>query len=167
VTTARLRVAVGVLAAVTVAALYVQSVVLRPRQWPAGVGMTLSGDSLMLSLAEPAAVTIAQLPDLRAVLGRPITIVDIWPGGEADQAGLKPGAIVTAVEDADGHRVDIGPVVPDDPARALAVWRDLHHLSPVGPLTFDVRDGLGISERRVTLDRPAVWSAESEVWETW
>ena len=103
---ARLRLVILVVViALTIAIIYVQALVLRPRLWPAGAGLVLSGDAVMGALAEPAAFGVPRLPDIRSVVGQPIVVSRVWPGGAAERAGLTVGTLVTAVEDTTGHRV--------------------------------------------------------------
>ncbi len=119
---ARLRLVLLVLViALTMAIIYVQAFVLRPRLWPAGAGLVLSGDAVMGALAEPAAFGVPRLPDIRSVVGQPVVVSRVWPGGAAERAGLTVGTLVTAVEDSTGHRVALGERLPAHPG-----WRARH-----------------------------------------
>jgi hypothetical protein len=163
--TATLRMAIVVVAALAIASLYVQMGVLRPRLWPAGAGLILSGDSLVATLAEPAVFALPHLPDVRPVLDQPVVVTSVWPGGAADRAGVVTGDHITAVEDDAGRRVEFGWRLPSTSAGVLEIWRQMNTLSPSGPLTLDVGE-VG-SVRRITIDRPAVWSVDGHTARTW
>ena len=152
--------------ALTLAIIYVQLGVMRPRLWPAGAGLVLSGDAVMGALAEPAAFGVPRLPDIRSVMGQPVVVSRVWPGGAADRAGLSPGTLVTAVEDQAGHRVTLGDRLPASAAGVLAIWRQMSALAATGPLTIDVVDSTGLP-RRVTVARLAIWSLDGATFDTW
>jgi hypothetical protein len=160
------RVAVAVVAALTVTTFVLHALVVKPHLYPAGAGLTLSGDSIMNELAEPPPVGFAQLPDLGSALGRPVRITNVWPDSPAARAGLVPGLQVTAVEDASGRRVSIGEALPSDPVALIRLWAETYRLSPTGPVTLTVLDGAG-TPREVTLDRPAAWSSGSRLFSRW
>ena len=164
---ARFRmVMIGIVTALTIATICVQLGVLRPRLWPAGAGLVLSGDAVMGALGEPAAFGVPHLPDVRPLLDQPVVVRRVWPGGAADSAGLAAGTVVTGVEDSAGHRVAFGNRLPSTPGGVLDIWRRMSALAATGPLTLDVVGGDG-SPQRVTLPRPAVWSLDSTTLETW
>ena len=122
--------AVALVATLTVATLLGQALLLRPYLYPAGAGLTLSGDAIMNELAEPPPVGFAHLPNVAAAMGRPITITNVWPGSPAERAGLSVGMIVTGVADASGRRVEWGATLPDDAVAVLRVWAETYRLSP-------------------------------------
>ena len=74
-----------------------QAAVVRPRLWPAGAGLVISGDTVLASLGEARIFAALRPPDVRSAGGRPATIARVWPGGPADRAGVRPGMIVTGV----------------------------------------------------------------------
>lgn len=150
--------AVAVVAALTIATLIVQVFLLRPYLYPAGAGLTLSGDAIMNELAEPPPVGFAHLPSVAAAMGRPVTITNIWPGSPADRAGLEVGMIVTAVTDTSGRRVEWGAALPADAVGTLRVWAETYRLAPKARVTLTVVEAPGSAPREVSLDRPPVWS---------
>jgi hypothetical protein len=81
---------------------------LRPRMWPAGFGVTLSGDTVTAIAAEPRAVARIRPPDVSAVTGTPLTITRVAANSEAERRGLIAG--LTAGE------------FPRDPAAVLDLW---------------------------------------------
>jgi GAF domain-containing protein/predicted Ser/Thr protein kinase len=165
--TARVRLVILVVVIfLTTAIIYLQVAVLRPRLWPAGAGLVLSGDAVMGALAEPAAFGVPRLPDIRLAMGQPVVVSRVWPGGAADRAGLTPGALVSSVEDSAGHRVALGDRLPSTPLGVLDIWRQMSALAATGPLTMEVISGDG-SPRRVTVARPAIWSLDGTTFETW
>lgn len=158
---------VATVAALAIATLLVQALLVRPYLYPAGAGLTLSGDALMSDLAEPPPVGFAHLPNVATAVGRPITITSIWPGSPADRAGLTVGTIVTGLSDGSGRQVQWGAVLPEDPVAAMQVWADTYRLSPNGPVTLSVIETPGASVRQVTLDRPAAWSLPWSTFSRW
>ena len=162
-----LRLAVAIAATLSIVTFVLQAAVLRPHLYPAGAGLTASGDAVLNELSEHPTVSFAHLPDLRGVLGRPVAIAAVWPGGEADRAGLRVGAQVLAVTDATGQRVDLGGGLPDDAAAAMDLWARSYRMPPTGPVTLRVRDTPGSTPRDVTLERPTVWSLDIETIAAW
>jgi len=161
------RAGVAIVAAFAVCTFVLQAFALRPYLYPAGAGLTVSGDSLLNELGEHPPVGLAHLPDVRSVLGQPVTITAVWPGGPAARAGLDPGMLVTGIEHASGHRVDIGSRLPADAASALALWARAYRMPPQGPVTLTVVDAPGRPARMVTLERPAVWSLGADTLGPW
>ncbi len=110
---------VAIVAALTIATLIGQALLLRPYLYPAGAGLTLSGDAIMNELAEPPPVGFAHLPNVATVMGRPITITNVWPGSPADRAGLSVGTIVTASR-MGGSKGRMGRDTPEQRSRRVA-----------------------------------------------
>ena len=161
------RLAVALVATLTVATFLVQAAVLRPHLYPAGAGLTLSGDAIMNELAEPPPVGFAHVPDVGAALGQSITITNVWPEGSAARAGLTVGMIVTGVEDASGRRVEWGGALPENADAVIRLWAQIYRLSPSGPVTLTVIERPGDAPHRVTLDRPPVWSLGWSTFSRW
>jgi GAF domain-containing protein len=166
VTVAR-RLALAIVATLSVITFALHATVVRPRLFPAGAGLALSGDAVFNELSEQQVVGFAHLPDLRGVLGQPVTVTAVWPGGEADHAGIRVGAQVLAITDADGERLEIGDAFPSDPTTGTLMWVHMYRLPPSGPVTLTVRDAGGGPPRDVTLARPAVWTLDGETAFTW
>ena len=145
----------------------VHAAVLRPHLYPAGAGLTLSGDAIMNELAEPPPVGFAHVPDVGAALGQPITITNVWPEGSAARAGLTVGMIVTGVEDASGRRVEWGGALPENAGSVIRLWAQIYRLSPSGPVTLTVIERPGDAPHGVTLDRPPVWSLGWSTFSRW
>ena len=142
------RLAVALVATLTVATFLVHAAVLRPHLYPAGAGLTLSGDAIMNELAEPPPVGFAHVPDVGAALGQPITITNVWPEGSAARAGLTVGMIVTGVEDASGRRVEWGGALPENADAVIRLWAEIYRLSPSGPVTLTVIERPGDAPHR-------------------
>jgi GAF domain-containing protein/predicted Ser/Thr protein kinase len=161
------RLAVGLVAALTVITLVLHATVVRPRLYPAGAGLTISGDTVLNELSAQPPVGLAHLPDPRGVVLQPARITAIWPGGEADRAGLRPGTIVTGIDDADAEHVAIGDTFPSETRDILALWARMYRIPPTGPLTLTVVDAPGSAPRTVVLARPAVWRLGSDTLSEW
>jgi len=137
------RAVLGAVVAISLIALGLQAFVLRPRMWPAGAGLAVSGDTVMGALANPKPFTVIRPPDVREAAGSPITVTRVFPGGAADRAGMLVGDTIR--------------VLPGDPAGVLRVWRDMQRIAPGETLTLDVTGADG-STRRMAIEQPAAWS---------
>src|SRR5688500_7806461 len=82
------RVLVSAMLVLSLITLGLQAFVLRPRLWPAGPGLALSGDTVFARLAAPRPVAVIRPPEVAAIAVNPATVVDVFPGGPADQAGI-------------------------------------------------------------------------------
>src|SRR5688572_5061965 len=91
------RALIGAVMAIALITLGLQAFVLRPRMWPAGAGLALSGDTVMGTLAAPRPVAVIRPPDLTNVDGRCINVMRAFPGGPGDRAGLRQGDCVSRV----------------------------------------------------------------------
>src|SRR5688500_5465056 len=86
------RVVVGAMLVLSLVALGLQAFVLRPRLWPAGPGLALSGDTVFARLAAPRPVALIRPPEVGAIATTAAAVVDVFPGGPADRAGIVKGA---------------------------------------------------------------------------
>ena len=165
------RLVVGAIRALSLVTLALQAGVLRPRLWPAGAGLALSGQSLA-RLAPPAPISVIRPPDIRdAVAGTSVTAARVVPGGLADRAGIRDG---DRAEDITLNSCSFGrcpelsfeslimPLAgrPKTPAEVLIDWRSLHDMS--GFATF-----AGAGRGHVTFDRPAIWAMQDPPWGAW
>jgi S1-C subfamily serine protease len=85
------RVVVGAMLVLSLITLGLQAFVLRPRLWPAGPGVALSGDTVFARVAAQRPVAVIRPPDVSAVTGAPITVVGVFPGSPADRQGIREG----------------------------------------------------------------------------
>jgi len=166
VTRAR-QVGVALVAALSLLTFALHATTVRPRLFPAGAGLTLTGDAIFDDLGEHSTAGFAHLPDLSGQLGVPVTVAAVWPGSEADRAGIRVGTQVLAVADADGRRIEIGEALPNDAAAALTLWTRMYRLPPSGPMTVTVRDREGAAPRDLRLERPAVWTLDGSTASAW
>ena len=167
------RALVGVVLAISFVTLGLQAFVLRPRMWPAGAGLALSGESLA-RLAPPSPVSVIRPPDIRDVVaGRPVTAVRVVPGGAADRAGVRDGDRATEItlgalsfDRNPGLKFESLTIQLDDkpktPEAALIDWRLLQGMS--GSVTTRGADG---GFHQVRLDDPPIWSIENAPWGPW
>ena len=165
------RLVVGAILALSLVTLALQAVVLRPRLWPAGAGVALSGDSFA-RLAPPAPIPVIRPPDIRdAVAGKSVTAARVVPGGPADRAGIRNGDRAERVtlnscsfDQCPEMRVEALEIQlgqgPKTPAEALMDWRFLHDMS--GFATFS-----GAERAIVAFDRPAIWAMQDPPWGAW
>jgi eukaryotic-like serine/threonine-protein kinase len=155
----------AVLAGVLVLALLVfvlQLTVVRPRLWPAGADVTLSGDTVFASLSAPLAIRRIRPPDVHAVIGAPITIATVRPDSAADRQGLGVGATV-------GVEVPVGTELlryeqfPIDAPTILDLWRRAYRWTPRQTIYIDEpRTG-----RRFALERQPVWELDGQTRTLW
>ncbi len=146
------RLIVGAVLAVSLATVLVQGLVLRPRLWPAGAGLAVSGGSIMGVVSEPQPVAVIRPPDLRGAAGQDVTVTQVWPGGPADRAGIKPGDVIRRL--------------PPDSRDVLIVWREVQALTPGAPLSLTVSTGSG-GARDVILEQPPIWALDSATRGAW
>src|SRR6188474_2150395 len=93
------RALIAAIMAISLVTLGLQAFVLRPRLWPAGAGLDLSGDTVMATLAAPRPVAVIRPPDIGAVMGSHIEVMRIAPNGPAEHAGLHAGERVLRLAD--------------------------------------------------------------------
>jgi hypothetical protein len=159
------RLIVGAMLALSLITLGLQALVLRPRLWPAGPGIALSGDTVFGRVAEPRPTAVIRPPDISSVAGAPVTVVGVFPGGAADRAGIREGdralrmnvgylAFFPEPYHLETIELDLAGGV--SAANTLNYWRLAYHLS--GGLYVSAADG---AVRIVALDQPPIWSAEN------
>ncbi|HEX6163901.1 MAG TPA: hypothetical protein VFZ31_11075, partial [Vicinamibacterales bacterium] len=73
------RAVLGVVMAISLITLGLQAFVLRPRLWPAGAGVTLSGGETFARWAAPSPFAVIRPPDVSGVLGEAIRVLQIVP----------------------------------------------------------------------------------------
>jgi hypothetical protein len=146
--------------------LALQIAVVRPRLWPAGIGATLSGDTVLASLSEPRAVARIRPPDVAGVLGRPLDVTMVAPGGEAAQREIAPGAAVDLVLDrAESIRptAQVSGTFPPSPEDVLDIWRHAYRRGPTGDVPMTDR----ASGRPLLLASVPVWELDRRVQAMW
>lgn len=154
------RLIVGAMLALSLMTLGLQAFVLRPRLWPAGPGLALSGDTMFARLAAPRPVAVIRPPEVAAVATTPAAIVDVFPGGPADLAGISrnsPDLSITLHAGAFGGAPPPAAAIdlqPRDAGRALRDWRAM-------------QQGTGVIGGGVALDEPAIWAAPHAPWGAW
>jgi hypothetical protein len=143
------RVLVGAMLVLSLITLGLQAFVLRPRLWPAGPGLALSGDTVFARLAAPRPVAVIRPPEVAAIAVNPATVVDVFPGGPADQAGIRRNTseLVIVLE---STTLDLQ---PQDARLALHAWRAMQ----------DSTGHIG----GVQLNQPPIWSAPNRPWGAW
>src|SRR5262245_12672842 len=99
---ARERLIVLIVLALSLVTLALQALVLRPRQWPAGAGLTVSGEQVFGELAEPRPIAVIRPPRVQIAAGQPVEVTQVRAGGAADRAGIRTGDRLVAITDADG-----------------------------------------------------------------
>jgi hypothetical protein len=77
--------------AISLVTLGLQALVLRPRLWPAGAGLALSGEHFA-RLTPPSPISVIRPPDTRdGAAGNTFTVVRVVPGGQAAREGIHDG----------------------------------------------------------------------------
>lgn len=143
-----------------------QAAVVRPRLWPAGAGLVISGDTVLASLGEARIFAALRPPDVRSASGQPATIARVWPGGPADRAGVRPGMIVTAIRGPAGQVIDLADGIPSGSDEILRLWRESWSLGPSGRVSLDLVDAGG-RPATVDLDRLRVGDREAATRWAW
>ena len=112
---ARARALVFLILAHSLVVFALHLVSVRPYLWPAGAGVTVSGDLLYGALAEPHAVPRIRPPHVDASDLATLRVTRIDSGGEAARAGVTTGMTL---------------VGPDTVAAALLAWRERYRRGP-------------------------------------
>lgn len=153
------RLLVGAVLAVALVALALQAFALRPRLWPAGAGLALSGDTVLGTLAAPRPAAVIRPPDAAGAAGAPVTVQRVFPGGPADRAGIRDGDTIRGlVREADRIGLDAG--LPEDAGDLLRVWRAAQAHAPGEPIELDVTSADGAT-RAVRIEQPAMWAGDA------
>jgi hypothetical protein len=135
---------IGVLA-VSLLVFVLHVVAVRPYVWPAGAGVTVSGDTVFGTLSEPSAVPRIRPPHISVSDLENVVVTAITAAGSADSAGLAVGARV------------IAPPTIDE---ALATWRDRYRAGPSAQLSLVTASGetVALTPRNAWLTDPATRS---------
>src|SRR5688572_17284736 len=159
------RVVVGAMLVLSLITLGLQAFVLRPRLWPAGPGLALSGDVIFARLGAPRPIAVIRPPEVAAIAASPATVVDVFPGGAADQAGIGKNSseIVISLSSpafarAESRSILESPAIdlqPGDAESALRRWRLMQQMTGF------------INPGGVDLDQPSIWSAPNSPWSAW
>ncbi len=162
--------AVGGVVILSVVYLVLELTVVRPYLWPAGHGVTLTGDSRSAGGSIQQPTLLARPPDLA---DHPIgaTIVrDVRPNSPVARAGVRPGDEIVAVRNLrTGARVDLGSRAMADPADQIRFWRTAYWNGLRGPLEVQwVRQAEGgAREMTAQVDRAPVWRSDSDTRSLW
>ena len=170
----RLQVAVWLTLALCLLLYVVQLTMLRPRMWPAGTGVSLSGDTVLASLSDPQPIGRIRLPRVNDVAGTPITVERVAPGVARETPGLAPG---TAVRVSLGDSRQPEARVEYDrfaasPQDVLSSWRTAYRHGP--PREIELRSGpppaidqTGSITELGRYDTRPIWESPPEVRNLW
>ena len=159
------RALIGVVMAISLVTFALQAFVLRPRVWPAGAGLALSGENVMATLASPRPVAVIRPPDLSGMIGTGVDVLRVGAGSHADRAGIAPGDRIRGIT-RPASRIGLDSGLPQDAADVLRVWRAVQRLAPGETLNLDVTGADGTT-RGVTLEQPAIWAMNDPPWGAW
>jgi serine/threonine-protein kinase len=123
--------------------------VVRPYLWPAGAGLTLSGDVLPARLADPDLMLRIRPPDLRRTVPQTLTVTAVMPGGEGERLGITTGTTT-------------GSPLPDAES-ALRLWRDEYRKGPRAAVTLTTAQRTDA----VTLQPQSAWRADGATRRAW
>jgi eukaryotic-like serine/threonine-protein kinase len=153
-------------AALSVITLGLHAWLVRPLLWPAGIGLTVSGDVVAGGLAAPDRLRIARPPSLGAV-GTDLVVSGVSPDGPADLAGLAPGDVVHRIGDVRGRVLALDAGLPAGPVDVLRVWRHGYWLDRTGPLTLTISPAAGGPAGEVTLTPERAWALSGDARAEW
>jgi hypothetical protein len=160
------RVLVGATLVLALITLGVQALVLRPRLWPAGPGLALSGETVMGALAEPRPIAVIRPPNVHDVVADgEVAVRRVWPGGAAERAGVGIGDRVQAMTRPIA-RIGVNVRSAGDGRDVLLLWRAVQQIGPGEPLQLDLSQHGGAS-RAFTIDQPAIWAIDNAPWGAW
>src|SRR5262245_43245338 len=146
--------------------LALQVTVVRPRLWPAGIGATFSGDTVLASLSEPRTVAQIRPPAVAGVLGAPLEVTMVAPAGEARQRALTAGTPVDLVLDrAESLRptAQVTGTFPTTPEQVLDIWRQAYRRGPTGDVPITDRT----NGKAMLLPSVPVWDLDPAVRALW
>ena len=144
---------VTALVALTLGCAALQAVTVLPYLWPAGGGMTVSGEP------PPDLPLPARPPQVDRLVGSTPLVQSVAPGSPAAAAGLRPGDRVLDVGRLGGPKADLSRLASAGEAEWLNAWRDTYWLGVRGSLEWHSSNLTG--DFRTVIDRPAAWSARA------
>ena len=153
------RVVVGAMLVLSLITLGLQALVLRPRLWPAGPGLALSGDIVFGTLAEPRPVAVIRPPDVSSISGQPVIVRRVFPYATADRSGIVEGDRVRGLAIPSGPSVVLDHGLPQDAGEVLRIWRDMQRLSSVVAVQVDIESADHVS-RSVAFGLPPIWATD-------
>jgi len=153
------RVVVSAMLVLSLITLGLQAFVLRPRLWPAGPGLALSGDIVFGTLAEPRPVAVIRPPDISSMAGQPVIVRRVFPYATAARSGIVEGDRVRGLTIPAGPSVALDNGLPRDPGELLRIWRAMQRLSSVVALHVDV-EGADHAPRSVAFGLPPIWATD-------
>jgi hypothetical protein len=166
------RVVVGAMLVLSLITLGLQAFVLRPRLWPAGPGLALSGETVMGPLAAPRPVAVIRPPQVRNAVDSGVTVMQVIPGGTADRGAVRVGDRVHSLRSTGTRFFDVVEaleiIIPPgaDPERVLRIWRDSQRIDPSARL--DVRlTGSDGTLRVAQILQPTIWEMDNPPWGSW
>jgi hypothetical protein len=143
---ARARVIVITTLALSLVVFLLHASRVRPYLWPAGAGVTVSGDSLFAHLSEPRAVPRIRPPHLSAVV-EPAVVARVAADSGAARAGVTVGMELSG---------------PTRVADALRDWRGRYQRGPAAPIELEDTSG-----RIITLTPQPVWQLSPRARDEW
>jgi hypothetical protein len=152
------RLLVGAVLVLSLITLGLQAFELRPRLWPAGPGLALTGDTVFGPLAAPRPVPVIRPPDVASVAGQPVTVVRVFPPSPASRAGIVEGDRVVGITTPSG-RIALENGVPADAAEVLRLWRAAQDLSLAVVVQLDIANA-GNAARTATMGIPPIWATD-------
>lgn len=161
----RARSIVSTILALAIAIAGLHLAVVRPYLWPAGAGLVLSGDRLFASLGELRPTPQLQPPAIENIVNTQVTVARASQSSSTGGA-LSEGTVITSIYNAYVGRIELSAGIPNDPQRALTIWRDAYHLGARAPLELRVRSPGG-EGRIVKIEREPVWQADGTTQAAW
>jgi tRNA A-37 threonylcarbamoyl transferase component Bud32 len=167
------RAVVGAILAISLVTLGLQMFVLRPRMWPAGPGVALSGGETFARWAAPGPIAVIRPPDVSdRVAGTPVNAIRVVPDGSAAENGIRDGDRADhislnspAFRPSGADRLQSREIMLSGPRSAedtLRDWRILQDMS--GSVMFAASDG---KFKQAAFDEPPLWAMGNPPWRAW
>ena len=164
------RAVVGAALVLALITLGLQAFVLRPRLWPAGPGLALSGGETFARWAAPSPIAVIRPPDVGELVdGEPVTATRVVAGGEAHRQGIRDGDRASGITlnacafercpDIKFESLNIDLDRPRTIDQALLDWRFVQGMS--GFVSFPDKG------QSAVFDRPAIWAMQDPPWSLW
>jgi len=157
------RVTVWLVLTLSLLIFVIQLLLVRSHLWPAGTGVTLSGDTVFASLSQPSAFPRIRPPQISALQDAPIVVTSVAPDSDASRDGLRAGTEVRVRLGGTASGLALWDRVPANPAEALGLWRSAYVAGPRAQVWLEDT----VAQREFSLQPRAIWESDPRIRGPW